>query len=123
MFTPSLGYVLLFVSNPQKSGEFYQDLFGIKPIQDFPTFVMFALENGVKLGLWSKYTAQPRVESPAGALEICFAAQDVDAVYQLWDGKQVTMAQEPTDMDFGRTFVALDPDGHRIRIFKLREKK
>ena len=23
----------------------------------------------------------------------------------------------PTDMEFGRTFVALDPDGHRLRVF------
>jgi hypothetical protein len=26
-------------------------------------------------------------------------------------------------MDFGRTFVALDPDGHRIRIYKLTQEK
>jgi hypothetical protein len=23
----------------------------------------------------------------------------------------------PTKMDFGTTFVALDPDGHRLRVF------
>jgi hypothetical protein len=26
-------------------------------------------------------------------------------------------------MDFGRTFVAIDPDGHRIRVYKLRDEK
>ena len=25
----------------------------------------------------------------------------------------MTVAQKPTDMDFGRTFVVLDPDGHK----------
>lgn len=40
MFTPNLGFVLLFVSNPQKSGLYYQDLFGIKPIEESSTFVM-----------------------------------------------------------------------------------
>jgi predicted enzyme related to lactoylglutathione lyase len=34
-----------------------------------------------------------------------------------------TVAQKPTDMDFGRTFVVLDPDGHRIRVYKLHEEK
>jgi hypothetical protein len=29
----------------------------------------------------------------------------------------VSIIQEPTDMDFGRTFVGLDPDGHRVRVF------
>jgi len=121
MVSPSLGFVLLFVANPQKSAQFYQQIFDIKPIETSPTFVMFALKNGVMLGLWSRYTAEPRVESPAGALEICFPAQDVDAVYEAWGKKEVTVAQKPTDMDFGRTFVILDPDGHRIRVYKLGE--
>lgn len=121
MFTPSLGFVLLFVSNPQKSSLFYQDIFEIMPIEKSPTFVMFALKNGVMLGLWSKYTAEPPVEALPGALEICFATENVDALYEEWSQKQVTVAQKPTDMDFGRTFVVLDPDGHRIRVYKLLE--
>lgn len=119
MNNPSLGFVLLFVENPQKSGLFYQDLFEIKPIEESPTFVMFALKNGVMLGLWNKYTAEPRVEAPPGALEICFPSEDVDALYETWGKKHLVIAQKPTDMDFGRTFVVLDPDGHRIRIYKL----
>jgi predicted enzyme related to lactoylglutathione lyase len=122
MCTPSLGFVLLFVANPQKSGLFYQELFEIKPIEESPTFVMFALKNGVMLGLWSKYTAEPRVEASAGALEICFPVDNVDALYEDWGKKHVTITQKPTDMDFGRTFVALDLDGHRIRIYRLKEE-
>ena len=121
MFSANLGFVLLFVSNPQKSSLFYQDLLEMKPIEESPTFVMFALENGVMLGLWSKYTAEPRVEASAGALEVCFPSQDVDALYEAWGKKHVTVAQKPTDMDFGRTFVVLDPDGHRLRVYKLHE--
>lgn len=123
MIEPTLGFVLLFVSNPQKSALFYQDLLGIRPIEESPTFVMFALKNGGLIGLWSKYTAEPRVEVPAGATEICFPTNDVDALYEAWGKKQVTVAQKPTDMDFGRTFVILDPDGHRIRAYKLWERK
>lgn len=120
-FNPQLGFVLLFVANPLKSSLFYQDILGIKPIEESPTFVMFALSNGVMLGLWSKYTAEPRVEAPAGAMDICFATDNVDALFEAWGKKHVTIAQKPTDMDFGRTFVALDLDGHRIRIYKLHE--
>lgn len=121
MFTQHLGLVLLFVANPQKSSLFYQEILEVRPVEESPTFVMFALKNGVMLGLWSKYTAEPRVEAPAGALEICFPADNVDALYEDWGKKHVTIAQKPTDMDFGRTFVALDPDGHRIRIYRLEE--
>lgn len=122
MFSPVLGFTLLLVTNPQKSSLFYQEIFNLKPIEESPTFVMFALKNGVMLGLWSKYTVEPRVDVPAGALEICFPAENIDALYEEWGKKYVTVAQKPTDMDFGRTFVILDPDGHRIRIYKLHEE-
>lgn len=122
MFKPSLSLTLLFVTNPQKSSLFYQDIFDMKPIEESPTFAMFALENGVQLGLWSKYTAEPLVQAPSGAMEICFPTENVDELYEKWAKKQVTIAQKPVDMDFGRTFVLLDPDGHRIRIYKLHEQ-
>lgn len=123
MFTANLGFVLLFVENPQKSSSFYQELFEIKPVEESPTFAMFALKNGVMLGLWSKHTAEPRVDAKPGALEICFPASDVDALYEAWGKKMVTVAQKPTEMDFGRTFVILDPDGHRIRVYALFEER
>ncbi len=123
MLNPALGFTLLFVANPQKSSLFYQEIFHLKPIEESPTFVMFALKNGVMLGLWSKYTAEPRVEAPPGSFELCFPAENVDALYEEWGKKHITVAQKPTDMDFGRTFVVLDPDGHRIRVYKLDEGK
>lgn len=123
MLSPTLGITLLFVKNPQESSLFYQEIFGLKPVEESPTFAMFAMQNGVMLGLWSKYTAEPSVEAQAGALEICFPAEDVDAMYEQLGKKRVTVAQKPTDMDFGRTFVLLDPDGHRIRVYKLAEEE
>jgi catechol 2,3-dioxygenase-like lactoylglutathione lyase family enzyme len=123
MSMPSLGLTILFVTNPQASCLFYQKILNTKPIEESPTFVMFALTNGVMLGLWSKYTAEPRVESPAGAFEIGFPVENVDVLYEEWGRKHVTVAQKPTDMDFGRTFVILDPDGHRIRVYKLHGEK
>jgi len=123
MSVPQLGFVLLFVSNPQKSGEFYKNLFDINPVESSPTFVLFGLKNGVMLGLWSKYTAEPRVEATTGAQEICFPVEDVNGLYIAWEPKLLTIIQKPTDMDFGRTFVFLDPDGHRIRMYKLSEVK
>ena len=29
----------------------------------------------------------------------------------------LAIAQAPATLDFGHTFVALDPDGHRLRVF------
>ena len=119
MITPSLGFILLFVENPQKSSLFYQDLLHIKPLEESPTFVLFGLRNGTLLGFWSRYTAEPHVHAQPGAHEICFETDDVDVLYATWGEKRLTIAQKPTDLDFGRTFVILDPDGHRIRVYKL----
>lgn len=119
---PSLNFVLLFVENPTESGLFYRRILGIDPIEEAPTFVLFSLANTVMLGLWSRHTAEPKVVSKPGASEICFREQNVDGLYDQWKKLNVTMAQIPTDMDFGRTFVALDPDGHRIRIFREHDR-
>lgn len=45
------------------------------------------------------------------------SAQAVDATCAAWSGRGITILQQPTDLDFGRTFTAADPDGHRLRVF------
>ena len=57
------------------------------------------------------------VATPTGGSEIAFMVADVDAVHTDWLSRGLTILQAPTDMDFGRTFVAVDPDGHRLRVF------
>jgi hypothetical protein len=41
----------------------------------------------------------------------------VDALYAGWSRRGLPVAQQPVEMDFGYTFVALDPDQHRLRVF------
>lgn len=118
----TLDMVLLFVENPVQSAAFYSQIFDQKPIEQSPTFALFALPNNIMLGLWSHKTAEPPVLAKAGASEIAFSQEDVDNTYNKWLKWGIPMAQPPTDMDFGRTFVALDPDGHRIRVYRLREE-
>ncbi len=122
MLNQKLEMILLMVGNPQVSAIFYENILELKPVEVSSTFAMFVMKNGVMLGLWSKYTVEPRVDVLPGATEICLAADSVDEIYESWGKKLVTIAQKPTDMDFGRTFLALDPDGHRIRVYKLRAK-
>lgn len=122
MSVPSFGFVLLFVENPLISSSFYSRLLRQKPLEESPTFALFALSHEVKLGLWSKKTAEPAVSALAGGAEIAFSYEEVDKLYTEWLALGIPMLQPPTDMDFGRTFVALDPDGHRIRVYKLWEE-
>ena len=117
---PEINFVLLYVDSPPASAKFYSDLLGKPAIEQSPTFAMFAMPSGVMLGLWSRHTVEPKPAANAGASEIAFAVDSnatVNALFTDWHKRGLPMAQNPTDMDFGHTFVALDPDGHRLRVF------
>lgn len=113
-------FILLYVDNPSSSAAFYSELLGKKPIESSPTFAMFALDNGVNLGLWSRHTVEPTATTLGGGGEIGFTVKDdatVDSIHALWKKRGLCFAQAPTRMDFGYTFLALDPDGHRLRVY------
>ena len=120
----SPNFIILYVDSPEASGAFYSKLLGREPVESSPTFVMFVLDNGFKLGLWSRHTVEPAPAAAGGGAEIVFALDTpaaVDATHAEWDGRGLEILQTPTDMDFGRSFVALDPDSHRLRVYCLDE--
>ena len=116
----SPNFFILYVDNPAKSAAFYQELLGRAPVESSPTFAMFALDAGVMLGLWSRHTVEPAATSAGGGHELCFPVEGkarVDELYADFGNRGLTIAQAPVDLDFGYTFVALDPDQHRLRVF------
>jgi len=115
-------FVILYVDDAASAATFYADLLSRAPVESSPTFAMFALDSGVMLGLWAKGGVEPAATSSGGG-ELGFSVADaaaVEALHGEWHGRGLTIAQAPTEMDFGRTFVALDPDGHRLRVFAPR---
>ena len=116
----NVDFVLLYVDSPAASVAFYTDLLGRPPVEASPTFAMFAMESGLMLGLWSRHTVEPKATVLPASSEIAFVVPNADAVratHADWAARGLTIAQVPTAMDFGDTFVALDPDGHRLRVF------
>ena len=118
MTTPNM--ILLYVQEPAKSVAFYADILNIKPMEQSPTFAMFQMNEAMVLGLWAKHTVEPKAIAAAGATELGVHVADraaVDATHAEWTKRNMPIAQAPTKMDFGYTFVGLDPDGHRLRVF------
>lgn len=118
MTDPNL--TILYVNDPTTSAAFYADLLEKQPIEASPTFAMFALSTGSLLGLWSRQTVEPSASFMGGGAEVAFAVQskqEVDTLHRNWSDRGLTILQQPTQMDFGHTFVASDPDGHRLRVF------
>ncbi len=117
---PQPNLVILYVDSPPASAAFYSDLLGLKPVESSPAFVMFALGSGAMLGLWARHTVQPAASVTGGGGELAFTVADAGAVRALhvdWSKRGLKIAQAPVKMEFGHTFVALDPDGHRLRVF------
>jgi catechol 2,3-dioxygenase-like lactoylglutathione lyase family enzyme len=114
-----LNFILAYVESVPKSTALYGKLLGLKPVESSDNFAMFVLPSGVRLGLWAWHDVQPAANAPGG-IELCFPVRSDDALKALlkeWTGHGLTVIQQPTRMDFGHTFTATDPDGHRLRAF------
>lgn len=117
MLTPNL--ILLYVEDPTNSAAFYAALLDHVPTVVYPTYAAFEFDNGLNLALWSTQ-ANDFVSSGSGhRTEIAFMVPDVATVQSLhdrWTAASVVIEQPLHEAVFGLTFVALDPDGHRIRV-------
>jgi catechol 2,3-dioxygenase-like lactoylglutathione lyase family enzyme len=116
--------ILLYMTNATKSAGFYARLLGQEPVEASATFAMFILPSGLGLGLWGKAGVEPAPSAAGGGCDIGFkvgAPEMVDALHAEWQGKGATILMQPTDLDFGRSFVAADPDGHRLRVYTVVE--
>lgn len=121
---PNIDYLLLAVKDPQRSAKLYDQIFGVAPVESSPSFVLYVLPTGFKVGLWAAREVQP-TPKPAGGVELSLSLPDepsVQRTYAAWKALGLEVVQEPTRMDFGFTFVVADPDGHRLRPFVLAEK-
>jgi len=81
---------------------------------------MFELAPGLRLGLWVRGGVKPAPKGAGDAGELAMAvgsAKEVEALHADWKGKGALILQAPETMDFGLTFLAADPDGHRLRVF------
>ena len=106
--------VILYVSDVEASTAFYRRILGHGPIETYPGFSVFALSDDVTLGLQAA-DAEPCV----GGSELSLSDVehiDVDRLYAHWKALGIPMILEPTVLEFGYTFVATDPDGHRLRV-------
>ncbi len=116
--SPKFGLIVLYVKDVAISAAFYRDLLGAVPVESSATFAMFPMPP-VMLGLWARTEVKPEASGSPGALEIDFRVADAQAVrdtHAEWVKKGLTIVQAPVELDFGFTFMAVDPDGHKLRV-------
>jgi predicted enzyme related to lactoylglutathione lyase len=121
----NLNFVLLYVEDVAASEAFYAKVFGRAAIESSPSFAMIPAASGVMLGLWRRDGVAPPAGAPGGS-EIAIMVEseaDVAVTIARWRAFGGEIAQPPMQMDFGFTAVALDPDGHRLRVFVPAERQ
>ena len=122
MFKPST--LLQYVRDVATSATFYSGILGTAPVEQSPGFALFLLGDGAALGLWQRDDVKPPVDAQGGAAELAMVVANPDEVRQLhdaWRALGVQIAQAPVTLEFGYTFVGVDPDGHRLRVYSRAE--
>lgn len=117
MTSPSL--VILYVEDPVRSSSFYEKLLERPLAFQAPGYAGFDFGNGLGLGLWSTTSTEFVSGGTGNRSEIAIVVDgeaEIDALHEKWKAAGVAIEQPPFTAVFGRTFVALDPDGHRVRV-------
>lgn len=119
----NLDFVILYVSDMDKVKAFYTDILGLSvvPAASGPNFVTLRSGGGAMLGLQDKVGAKfaPRDETQSGSVELSFSVDDVDATWKHWKEMGVELLSDPTNLPFGRYFIAKDPEGHYLSAYRF----
>ncbi|WP_244930050.1 VOC family protein [Nocardioides sp. W7] len=120
MPTPNL--FLVYVTDVERATAFYRDLFEMEPVMTTPRYVPFEVAPGLLFALWGGRPDQVTPGAPRTSevgLMVPGSADAVDALFDSWLTRDVSVVEEPHDEVFGRTFVVADPDGNLIRVSPL----
>lgn len=120
----ALNFTILYVASPANSAAFYQRILNVEAVELSPTFAMFILPSGCRLGLWIASGVIPPVSVGVSQSEVVFTAEsreEVDNIFSQWQEWGVEILNPPATLDFGYTFTACDPDGHRLRVYVSEE--
>jgi predicted enzyme related to lactoylglutathione lyase len=119
----NLGFVVLYVRDLEKAKAFYTDTLGLSVVEAVsgPSFVALRGSGGSFIALQDKAAAQfpPRAEEQPGSVELSFEVDDVDGTWARWKEQGVAMLTEPVDLPFGRYFMAQDPEGHYLSVYRF----
>ncbi len=119
----NLGFVILYTQDVSKAKAFYADRLGMSVVEasSGPTFVVLRPEGGSLIALQDK---SERLSANSDALsntELSFEVTDVDGIWKRWQANGVEIVSEPMDLPFGRYFLAKDPEGHFLSVYRLKQ--
>jgi len=117
---------VLYVRDMDKSKAFYTKLMGMTVLEAIssPTFVTLRPTGGSLVALQDRAAARfaPGWEEHTGSAELSFEVDDVDSTWRHWKDSGVELVSEPVDLSFGRYFMAKDPDGYYLSVYRFNQQ-
>jgi lactoylglutathione lyase len=114
-----LDYIIIFVSDMQRSTEFYRDLLGLPLKFASPGWTEFAT-GSTTIALHPARDAvlsSTQEQSPAGQAQLGFQVDDLDTVYASLQAQGVKFSLPPKQQPEGGSIAVLhDPDGLGITL-------
>jgi lactoylglutathione lyase len=115
---PSLDYVILYVTDLDRSLAFYRDLLGVVGTRRSDTYAELVLSN-CRLGFYDRRAAPDLLgREPRGSgAELLFLVDSVDDEVDRLVRAGVRVLTGPVDRPWGHRTVHLeDPDGHVVEL-------
>ncbi|MCF6777720.1 VOC family protein [Thiotrichales bacterium 19X7-9] len=112
---------LIYVSDINRSTEFYKKIFNIEPVFTSPRYVAFSAGREALFALWSGGTTPDPSTPRFSEIGIMLSSNEaVDHLFLQWKSDpDIKIIQNPITEVFGRTFLVKDPDGNIIRVCPL----
>jgi predicted enzyme related to lactoylglutathione lyase len=116
----ALGIVSLYVRDLDRARAFYTETLGLPEVPELsgPGFIALRPAGGSLIAVQDAATGAPGLAGAPGGCELGLAVADVDAVWREWTARGVRILSEPVDRPFGRTFLAQDPEGHLLNVYR-----
>jgi predicted enzyme related to lactoylglutathione lyase len=109
-------FIGLQVRNVEASAKFYEDVVGlVRAPLEVPGAAVFATEP-IPFAVRTAQVDLDAVDHLGWGTAIWFRSNDADASYTRLKEQDVTIAVEPFDGPFGRTFIFVDLDGYMITV-------
>lgn len=112
---------LVYVSDIERSSNFYKMIFKSDPVFSSPRYVAFSAGSDSLFAIWTGGEKPDNNAPRFSEIGIMLSSNDdVNHLFEEWkNNEQIIVVQEPYDAVFGRTFLVKDPDGHIIRVCPL----
>ncbi len=117
--THGLNHLALPVKNPERSAQFYADLFNMQILSSSPDMAFLQTVGCRDLIAFSR--SEAKVGSSRDSMHFGFIVEpeNFDAALRTIEEKSIKKISEPSRREIGRYIFIEDPDGYVVEVFEF----